>query len=114
MIFDFRTSYQERIIDYIYDTYERGLTPNPDVLCNNLIKFDLFAAEAKKRGFDGIATGHYARIIHDDSYHLLTGVDKNKDQSYFLSGLSQDQLAYAQFPLGELTKPEVRAIAQKI
>jgi tRNA-uridine 2-sulfurtransferase len=109
IIFDFREEYNERIIKYIYDGYKQGITPNPDVLCNSLIKFDLFLNEAKKLWCDAVATGHYARIQKQDWYYqLLKWVDTNKDQSYFLSGLSQDQLAHALFPLGEFTKPQVR------
>lgn len=110
--FDYREAYEKRIIEHIYSGYERGITPNPDVLCNNLIKFDLFAEEAREFGYDKIAMGHYARIREDaDGFHLLKGVDPEKDQSYFLSRLSQEQLAYALFPIGELEKSKVREIA---
>ena len=109
IIFDFREEYNQRIIQYIYDWYTRWVTPNPDVLCNSLVKFDLFLEEAKKLWCSWVATGHYARVIHQDwSHQLLKWVDTNKDQSYFLSGLNQTQLAHARFPLGELTKPQVR------
>lgn len=100
VIMDFRREYEARIIDYIYERYDRGLTPNPDVLCNNLVKFDLFAEEAIKLGCAGVATGHYARTDRDDTgMHLLRGVDENKDQSYFLSRLSGAQLQRAHFPV---------------
>ncbi len=112
VIFDFRKQYHEKIVQYIYDGYKSGITPNPDILCNSEIKFKLFLEEAKKLWCDYIATGHYARITHDESwYHLLKGVDANKDQSYFLAWLNQDQLAHSLFPIGHLTKPEVREIA---
>ncbi len=174
--FDLQKEYQERIIDYIYAGYQKGITPNPDVLCNSLIKFDVFLQKALEQGFDKIATGHYARIEEKSSlvkakrsevpsyresaerseaegYHqklfseiaslknsefstegqssltkeglhssleaektfsLLRGVDHNKDQSYFLAGLNQFQLQHSVFPLWELTKPEVRALAEKM
>lgn len=115
IIFDFREQYDERIIQYIYNGYQQWLTPNPDVLCNSLVKFDLFLEEAKKLWCDAVATGHYARVEHVwTKYHLLKWVDSNKDQSYFLSWLNQTQLAHALFPLGGMTKPEVRAKAQEL
>ncbi len=115
IIFDFRQEYNERIIQYIYDGYQQWITPNPDVLCNSLVKFDLFLEEAKKLWCDGVATGHYARIsCKKYVYYLSKWVDNNKDQSYFLSGLNQHQLAHAYFPLGELTKPEVRQKAHNL
>lgn len=115
VLFDFRQEYNDRIINYIYEWYKQWITPNPDILCNNLVKFDLFLEKALAYGFDGIATGHYARIVESNwIYQLLRGVDHNKDQSYFLSWLNQHQLSKALFPVGELTKPEVRAIAEKI
>ena len=115
-IFDFEKEYRESIVQYVYDGYRSGITPNPDILCNNLIKFGLFLREARAMGYDRIATGHYARIEeHPDGTHvLLSGHDTTKDQSYFLSGLTQDQLAYATFPIGHLTKKEVRTIAHDI
>ena len=122
IIFDFRQEYNDRIISYIYDSYMQGLTPNPDILCNNLIKFDLFLEKAIQYGFDVIATGHYARIlkvadshsIHAWSWQLLRGVDHTKDQSYFLSKLTQEQLSKSMFPVGALSKQEVRNIAHQI
>lgn len=115
MVFDFRQEYEERIINYIYEWYKQWITPNPDILCNNLVKFDLFLEKAMAYGFDYIATGHYARIQEENNdYKLLRGLDHNKDQSYFLSWLNQHQLSKSLFPVGELTKPEVRAIAEKI
>lgn len=113
--FDFREEYEKRIVDYIYEGYRKGLTPNPDILCNNLVKFDCFLSEALEYGFDKIATGHYARIEEDEEgiFHLLKGVDSNKDQTYFLSRLNQFQLAHALFPIGHLQKSEVREIARR-
>ena len=115
-VVDLSAEYKERIVDYMFNEYERGRTPNPDVLCNREIKFDVFLKIALGLGANFIATGHYcrkgAKIVNGELMHqLLTGKDNNKDQSYFLCQLSQDQLAKALFPIGELTKPEVRAIA---
>lgn len=114
--FDFTKEYEERIVNYIFEGYRQGITPNPDVLCNSDIKFRLFLDEARSLGFDAIATGHYARIQHDEdgTAHLLKGVDTNKDQSYFLSRLTQDQLAASIFPLGDMPKTEVRRIAKEL
>ncbi len=145
--FDLQKEYQERIIDYIFEWYSKWITPNPDVLCNNLIKFDVFLNRAMEQWFDYIATGHYARIrteqispspslsrggqissltkegdhevVEDLSswkirYHLLQWVDLWKDQSYFLSGLDQYQLSKSIFPLGEMTKQQVREKAKEI
>lgn len=132
--FDYREEYEKRIVEYIYREYESGRTPNPDVFCNNLVKFDLFLEEALALGFDGIATGHYARReatnekwkMKNENYEtnreleawnhqfaLLKWVDPTKDQSYFLSRLSDLQLSKALFPIGHLLKSEVREIAQK-
>jgi tRNA-specific 2-thiouridylase len=109
--------YKERIVDYMFNEYEKGRTPNPDVLCNREIKFDVFMDIVMELGADYVATGHYCRkgTIEKDGrqiYQLLSGVDTNKDQSYFLCQLSQVQLAKALFPIGELTKPQVREIAK--
>lgn len=114
---DLSVQYKERIVDYMFNEYEKGRTPNPDVLCNREIKFDVFMDIAMDLGADYVATGHYCRkaTIEKDGkeiHQLLSGKDKNKDQSYFLCQLSQDQLAKALFPIGELTKPEVREIAK--
>src|SRR4051812_39682995 len=134
--------YRRLVVDYLLDGYQRGLTPNPDVMCNREMKFGVFAKYAQKEGFTAVATGHYARRIaiepsagggrgftpRDENLHapasghkappttvcsfaLLEGRDKNKDQSYFLALLSQPQLAAARFPIGDLTKPELRALA---
>ena len=105
--------YREKIVDYLLDGYARGLTPNPDVMCNREIKFGVFRAWAKEHGFDAVATGHYARRVEDGAdFALLEGADKNKDQSYFLALLSQAQLRDARFPIGHLAKPELRALAR--
>ena len=113
--FDFIKEYQERIIDYIYQGYKKGITPNPDVLCNSLIKFDVFLEKALEKWFDKIATGHYAQLEERDGiYHLIRWKDHNKDQTYFLAGLNQYQLQHSLFPIGHLTKPEVRELAKKI
>jgi tRNA-uridine 2-sulfurtransferase len=116
---DLSTEYKARIVDYMFEEYQRGRTPNPDVLCNREIKFDIFLNAAMKLGADYVATGHYARkaeTIKDGKtvYRLLSGKDPNKDQSYFLCQLTQAQLSKSLFPIGELLKPEVRAIAKKI
>jgi tRNA-uridine 2-sulfurtransferase len=116
---DLSDEYRQRVVDYMFSEYEKGRTPNPDVLCNREIKFDSFAVEARKLGGNFVATGHYCRKEekksgHKTVYRLLAGKDKNKDQSYFLCQLNQDQLATALFPIGDLTKPEVREIAQKL
>jgi tRNA-specific 2-thiouridylase len=131
--------YRERVVAHLLDGYARGLTPNPDVMCNREIKFGVFRDWARERGFAAVATGHYARRVEGrarppgapsnhpsassaerggpsgpalPAYELLEGADKNKDQSYFLARLSPEQLADARFPLGELTKPQVRALAR--
>ena len=114
---DLSTEYKERIVDYMFNEYEKGRTPNPDVLCNREIKFDVFMKIALQLGADFVATGHYCRkgtIVNPDgseTYQLLAGKDNNKDQSYFLCQLSQEQLAKTLFPIGELLKPQVREIA---
>lgn len=115
---DLSREYKARIVDYMFAEYQRGRTPNPDVLCNREIKFDLFLKEALKLGADYVATGHYARkdevsINGKTVYRLLAGKDPNKDQSYFLCQLTQHQLSKALFPVGELLKPEVREIARR-
>jgi tRNA-specific 2-thiouridylase len=116
---DLSEQYKEKIVDYMFNEYEKGRTPNPDVLCNREIKFDVFMKIAINLGADYVATGHYCRKGEIDTdgkkvYQLLSGVDTNKDQSYFLCQLSQEQLAKSLFPIGELTKSEVREIAAKM
>ncbi len=116
-VVDLSEEYRRRVVDYMFSEYEAGRTPNPDVLCNREIKFDVFLKEALKLGADYVATGHYCRkesyTLPDGTvrYRLLAGSDDNKDQSYFLCQLSQAQLRYALFPIGHLLKPEVRRIA---
>jgi len=115
---DLSVPYRERVVEYLFREYAAGRTPNPDVLCNREIKFDAFVEEALKLGAEKVATGHYARVDSLDSpegpvYRLMGGLDKNKDQSYFLCQLNQKQLSYAMFPLGEMTKPQVREIARE-
>ena len=115
---DLSEEYRKRVVDYMFSEYERGRTPNPDVLCNREIKFDVFLKEALKLGAEFVATGHYCQkqvveIDGEPRYRLLAGADKNKDQSYFLCQLTQEQLKYALFPIGHLQKPQVREIAQQ-
>jgi len=144
--FDLQKEYNDKIISYIYKGYQEGITPNPDILCNTLIKFDVFLQKAMELEFDYIATGHYARIEQVEShlssnerkskvkshlstnekksdftdfglygdYRLLRWVDYNKDQSYFLAWLNQYQLSKTLFPLGEMTKPQIRELAKNI
>ena len=113
-VVDLSEQYKERIVDYMFDEYSKGRTPNPDVLCNREIKFDVFMDIALKLGADYVATGHYCRKGEVNGlYSLLAGIDGNKDQSYFLCQLSQEQLTKVLFPIGELTKPEVRKIAKE-
>jgi tRNA-uridine 2-sulfurtransferase len=105
--------YRERVVAYLLDGYKRGLTPNPDIMCNREIKFGVFRQWARDHGFGAVATGHYARrtTLPDGSFALIEGADKNKDQSYFLALLSQEQLADARFPIGDIPKPELRRLA---
>ncbi|MBE6206868.1 MAG: tRNA 2-thiouridine(34) synthase MnmA [Rikenellaceae bacterium] len=113
---DLSEEYKKRVVDYMFAEYEKGRTPNPDVLCNREIKFDVFLKEALKLGADYVATGHYCRkesyeVDGKTYYRLLAGSDPNKDQSYFLCQLTQEQLRYALFPIGDMLKPEVREVA---
>ncbi len=113
---DLSKEYRQRVVDYMFDEYSKGRTPNPDVLCNREIKFDAFMKAAGRLGADMVATGHYCRKEVLDGpegpvYRILEGVDPGKDQSYFLCQLSQEQLAKALFPIGDLCKPEVRRLA---
>jgi tRNA-specific 2-thiouridylase len=113
---DLSEQYRARVVDYMFAEYARGRTPNPDVLCNREIKFDVFLQEALKLGADFVATGHYCRVSSTDDgrfFRLLAGVDPGKDQSYFLCQLSQEQLSRAMFPIGGLLKSEVRRIAEE-
>ena len=112
---NFEKEYEERVFNYFLDELRKGRTPNPDIICNNEIKFKAFLEFALDVQADYMATGHFARVEHyDDKSILKKGVDKNKDQSYFLSGLTSDQLEKALFPLGEMTKPEVRELAKRL
>ena len=115
---DLSKEYRQRVVDYMFDEYEKGRTPNPDVLCNREIKFDAFLKCAKKLGADYVATGHYCRketIEGADGpvHRILAGSDPNKDQSYFLCQLTQEQLSQAMFPIGDIVKPEVRRLAHE-
>jgi tRNA-specific 2-thiouridylase len=116
---DLSEQYKEKIVDYMFNEYEKGRTPNPDVLCNREIKFDVFMKIAMSLDADFVATGHYCQkseieVAGKTIYQLKAGADNNKDQSYFLCQLSQEQLAKALFPIGNLTKPEVREIAAQM
>ena len=115
-VIDLSEAYKSRIVDYMFDEYQRGRTPNPDILCNREIKFDVFLEAAIKLGADFVATGHYCRKSEneDGSYSLLAGIDKTKDQSYFLCQITQNQLSKALFPIGHLEKQEVRKIAMEL
>jgi tRNA-specific 2-thiouridylase len=118
-VVDSREDYKRKVVEYMFGEYEKGRTPNPDVLCNREIKFDVFINKAKEIGADFFATGHYCRkeeIIVEGKkiYCLLAGSDPNKDQSYFLCQLSQDQIRDVLFPIGHMMKPEVRKIAEKL
>ena len=115
---DLSKEYRQRVVDYMFDEYEKGRTPNPDVLCNREIKFDAFLKCAKKLGADYVATGHYCRKETIDGpdgpvYRILAGSDPNKDQNYFLCQLTQEQLSQAMFPIGDIIKPEVRRLAHE-
>ncbi len=116
---DLSVPYRERVVDYMFSEYRKGRTPNPDVLCNREIKFDSFVSEARKLGAEYVATGHYCRkaltmLKGKTVYRLLAGIDRNKDQSYFLCQVTQEQLENVLFPVGEMTKPMVRKIADDL
>lgn len=112
---DLSKEYRQRVVDYMFDEYSKGRTPNPDVLCNREIKFDAFLKAAEKLGADMVATGHYCRkdVMEDGTCRILEGSDPNKDQSYFLCQLNQEQLSKALFPIGDILKPEVRRLAKE-
>lgn len=116
---DLSGPYRQRVVDYMFSEYEKGRTPNPDVLCNREIKFDAFWQEARRLGADMVATGHYCRKEEtvdaegNKVYRILAGTDPNKDQTYFLCQLTQEQLSTAMFPIGDIIKPEVRRIAKE-
>lgn len=113
-VIDLIEAYRERVVSYLVDGYRRGITPNPDIMCNREMKFGVFSDFATKNGFDYVATGHYCRkrTNADGSCDLMQGLDPNKDQSYFLALVRQEQLRRALFPIGDLHKPQVRQIAQ--
>lgn len=118
--FDYRETYSEKVLWYMYDWYKKGITPNPDIMCNSEVKFKVFLDEALEHGFDMVATGHYARIVNTPllwgegaRFHLKKWLDDTKDQSYFLAWLNQFQLSKALFPVWNLQKSEVREIAIK-
>lgn len=110
-VFDFENEYKQKVVDYMIAEYQKGKTPNPDIMCNQEIKFKLFAETAFEQGAEMIATGHYART---DGANLLRAVDDNKDQTYFLYRIAADVIPKTIFPVGEMTKPEVKALAEKI
>lgn len=110
-VFDFENEYKQKVVDYMIAEYQKGKTPNPDIMCNQEIKFKLFAETAFEQGAEMIATGHYART---DGENLLRAVDDNKDQTYFLYRIAADVIPKTIFPVGEMTKPEVKALAEKI
>jgi len=113
-VFDMEKEYRKRVVDYMIRGYERGITPNPDVMCNKEIKFGLFLEKALGMGADYVATGHYVKLEEENgAYNLYTADDKNKDQSYFLWTLTQDKLKHCIFPIGEYKKSEVREIARR-
>lgn len=114
-VLNFMEAYRERVVKYLVDGYSRGLTPNPDVMCNREMKFGVLLDHALANGFDAVATGHYCRRVDGPAGpQLLEGVDDNKDQSYFLCMIRPDQLERARFPVGDLKKPELRELARKI
>jgi tRNA-specific 2-thiouridylase len=111
---DFKKEYKEKVLEYVYREYEAGRTPNPDILCNSLIKYGAWLEVAKSKGFDILATGHYAEVEKKGGkFHLLESVDTEKDQTYFLHQLNQEQLSHAMFPIGKYKKSEVRELAEK-
>src|SRR3990167_8880129 len=123
---NFIKEYKERVVNYMLEGYRKGITPNPDVMCNKHIKFGLFFEKAMKLGADYVATGHYARLRREirnpthsissgqaSEIRILQGIDKNKDQSYFLSSIKKEVLPHVLFPIGEYTKPQVRELAKK-
>lgn len=111
--YDFEEAYRKRVVEYLYREYAAGRTPNPDVLCNSAVKFDLFLKKALASGVDAVATGHYARVEGEgERFRLLAGLDRKKDQSYFIFRLGQEELAHTLFPIGDLDKADVRAYAR--
>ncbi len=109
-VFDFEKDYKQKVVDYMLEEFKRGRTPNPDIMCNQEIKFKLFYDVAREQGADLIATGHYAK---NDGKNLLRAVDENKDQTYFLCRISEDAIEHTIFPLGDMLKPDVKKLAEK-
>lgn len=112
-VWDFSQEYYDEVVEYFFKEYKKGRTPNPDVYCNKYIKFGYFLNKALTEGADYVATGHYARVINGNGFKLLTGLDTNKDQSYFLWTITQKQLSHVIFPIGDIKKPEVRKMAKE-
>lgn len=115
---DFKKEYEETVLKYMFDEYKKGRTPNPDVMCNRWVKFGFWLDKARELGFDKLATGHYAELVKSQkskvkSYELMQAKDENKDQTYFLHQLNQEQLSQTLFPLGDYTKDEVRELAKR-
>jgi tRNA-specific 2-thiouridylase len=115
-MYDFETQYRQKVVDYMLEEYKAGRTPNPDIMCNQEVKFKLFLNTALDDGADMIATGHYARIARNQSgqAELLAGLDKNKDQSYFLYRVTSDALGKSLMPIGDFEKPQIRQMAKKL
>lgn len=114
-VFDYTKNYQDKVLKYMYEEYQRWLTPNPDIMCNSEIKFKVFLEDALSQGFDKVAMWHYAQIEEENGiFFLKKWVDTNKDQSYFLAWLNQKQISKALFPIGHLEKTQVRQIAKEI
>lgn len=109
-VFDFEKDYKQKVVDYMLSEFKKGRTPNPDIMCNQEIKFKLFYEVAREQGADLIATGHYART---DGKNLLRAVDENKDQTYFLYRISEEALAHTLFPIGDMEKPDVKKLAEE-
>lgn len=112
-VWDFENEYREKVVEYMLREFKAGNTPNPDIMCNQEIKFKLFYERAMRQGADYIATGHYARVGESNLSALLRAVDENKDQTYFLYRISNEALAHTIFPIGEMTKPEVKKLAEE-
>ncbi len=110
-VWDFEKEYREKVVEYMLEEFKKGNTPNPDIMCNQEIKFKLFYEKAMERGADFIATGHYARV--GSKAELMRAVDENKDQTYFLYRISSESLAHTIFPIGEMKKPEVKKLAEE-
>ena len=112
-VWDFEEAYKQKVVDYMLEEFKKGNTPNPDIMCNQEIKFKMFYDEAMKRGGDFIATGHYAQVEHGETPKLLRAVDENKDQTYFLYRISNEALNHTLYPIGHMKKPEVKKLAEE-